>query len=316
MENTVFGPVPSRRLGRSLGINNIPHKVCTYSCMYCQVGKTKKNQAERRVHYSPDVLVQQVGEKLSCLGNSNTPQYISIVPDGEPTLDVNLGELILKLRTFGIPVAVITNGSTLNRMDVREELRLADYVSVKMDTVTNPTWRKINKPHSALNLKSILNGIVGFSKEFKGKLVTESMLIQGLNDSGEELVSMAQFLQTVQPRVAYIAIPARPPAFENTLPADERAVTLAYEIFTACGLSAELLTGYEGNAFASSGNFAEDLLSITAVHPMREEAVMELMSNSGATAGDLQELIENKLIRKIKYNNREYYLRKFTDLKN
>jgi len=127
---------------------------------------------------------------------------------------------------------------------------------------------------------------------------------------------MAQFLQTVQPRVAYIAIPARPPAFENTLPADERAVTLAYEIFTACGLSAELLTGYEGNAFASSGNFAEDLLSITAVHPMREEAVMELMSNSGATAGDLQELIENKLIRKIKYNNREYYLRKFTDLKN
>lgn len=316
MENTVFGPVPSRRLGRSLGINNIPHKVCTYSCMYCQVGKTKKNQAERRVHYAPDVLVQQVGEKLSCLGNSNTPQYISIVPDGEPTLDVNLGELILKLRTFGIPVAVITNGSTLNRMDVREELRLADYVSVKMDTVTSSTWRKINKPHSALNLKSILNGIVEFSKEYKGELVTESMLIQGLNDNGEELVSMAQFLQTVQPRVAYIAIPARPPAFENTLPADERAVTLAYEIFTACGLSAELLTGYEGNAFASSGNFAEDLLSITAVHPMREEAVMELMSNSGATAGDLQELIENKLIRKIKYNNREYYLRKFTDLKN
>lgn len=312
MENIIFGPVPSRRLGRSIGVNNIPYKVCTYSCAYCQVGKANRMQVERQEFYSPDGIVEQLKQKLDGLSAIDFPDYITIVPDGEPTLDIHLGELILKFKKFGIPVAVITNSSLINRKDVQDDLMHADYVSVKVDTVNLSSWKKINKPHKDLTLSLILAGINDFSKKFKGILVTESMLLKDSNDSYDELESTAQFLKEINPDTAYIAIPTRPPAFEGTFPADETAVTLAYEIFTHHKLSAELLTGYEGNAFASSGNFADDILSITAVHPMRKDAVKQLMAKSNAPAESLDLLISSGLIEKISYNRQDYFLRKFS----
>jgi len=311
MENIIFGPVPSRRLGRSIGINNIPHKVCSYSCAYCQVGKAVKMQTERQEFYPTDIIVRQLGKKLKSLNANEYPDYITIVPDGEPTLDIHLGKLIKKLKPFGIPVAVITNSTLIGRKDVQEELMHADYVSIKVDTVNNASWKLVNKPHKDLNLISILQAIRSFSQNFKGKLVTESMLLKGLNDSKEELETLAQYLQEISPTLAYIAIPTRPPAFEGIFPANEAAVTLAYEIFKSHKLETELLTGYEGNAFASSGNFIDDILSITAVHPMRIDAVMELMSKSNATIESLDFLIEKGMIKNIKFNDQEYFLRKF-----
>jgi len=314
MENLIFGPVPSRRLGRSIGVNNIPHKVCSYSCAYCQIGKADKMQIERQEFYPPDAIVDQVERKLYCLNAKDLPDYITIVPDGEPTLDIHLGELIVKLKTFGISVAVITNGSLIDNKSVQAELMLADYISIKIDTVNHATWRRINKPHKDLNLSSILKAFSEFSKNFSGKLVTESMLLKDVNDFDEELEALAQFLQDIRTDIAYIAIPTRPPAFEGTFPADETAVTLAYEIFSRHNLKAELLTGYEGNAFSSSGNFADDMLSITAVHPMRRDAVMQLLAKSNASENDLNQLIENGSIKIINFNNQDYFLRRFSNV--
>jgi wyosine [tRNA(Phe)-imidazoG37] synthetase (radical SAM superfamily) len=311
MENIIFGPIPSRRLGKSLGINNIPHKVCSYSCAYCQVGKVVKMQIERQEFYPIDIIIGQLEKKLNSLNTKDFPDYITIVPDGEPTLDIQLGKLIKKLKLFGFPVAVITNSTLIGRKDVQYELMQADYVSIKVDTVNYDSWKLVNKPHKDLNIISILNDIKNFSEKFKGKLVTESMLLKGLNDSKEELETLAQYLQEINPNIAYITIPTRPPAFEGIFPANEAAVTLAYEIFSSHKLEAELLTGYEGNAFASSGNFTDDILSITAVHPMRKDAVMELMSKSNATLESLNFLINKGLIKKINFNNKEYFLRKF-----
>jgi len=311
MENIIFGPVPSRRLGKSLGINNIPHKICSYSCAYCQVGKAVKIQIERQEFYPTDIIVKQLEKKLNSLNTKDFPDYITIVPDGEPTLDIHLGELIKKLKPFGIPVAVITNSTLIDHKDVQDELMLADYVSVKVDTVTQETWRLVNKPHKDLNLITILQAIRIFSHNFKGKLVTESMLLKDINDSKDELGTLAKYLQDINPNIAYIAIPTRPPAFEGIFPANETAVTLAYEIFSSHKLETELLTGYEGNAFASSGNFIDDILSITAVHPMRKDAVMVLLSKSNAKMESLNFLIEKGLIKNIIFNNQEYFLRKF-----
>jgi len=316
MENIIFGPVPSRRLGKSIGINNIPHKVCSYSCAYCQVGKADKMQIERQEFYHPEVITRKLEYKLNSLPKDDFPDYITIVPDGEPTLDIHLGELILKLKSVGFPVAVITNSSLLSRQDVQSELMHADYVSVKVDTVNLTSWRKINKPHKDLNFASILQGIRDFSQNYKGKLVSESMLLKDVNDSENEMEALALFLHEVGPEIAYIAIPTRPPAFEGTFPAEESAVTLAYEIFRQQKLNTELLTGYEGNAFASSGNFAEDLLSITAVHPMRKDAVMQLLAKSNAPLESLNQLIDNGLIKIVSFNNQEYYLRKFSSKQN
>jgi len=312
MEKLIFGPIPSRRLGRSIGVNNIPHKVCSYSCAYCQVGKAIKMQVERQEFYPPDLIVSQVKQKLESLSVADLPDYITLVPDGEPTLDINLGELIRGLKTFGLPVAVITNSSLLENKDVQADLSQANYISFKTDT-TNPTvWKKINKPHKSLNLDSILKAILHFSAQYQGLLVTETMLIKGINDSREYVEPVANFLREVKPDFAYIAIPTRPTAYERTYPPDEAAVAVAYEIFNRYKLNTELLTGYEGNAFASSGNFEDDMLSITAVHPMRKDAVMELMSKSNATEANLNILIENGLIKQVKYNDQEYFLRKFS----
>ena len=130
-----FGPVPSRRLGRSLGINNIPPKVCTYSCIYCQVGRTLDMQVERRSFYNPDDIAAEVREKVEkakAVGESI--DYLTFVPDGEPTLDANLGREIELLRPLGLKIAVISNGSLITRTDVRDELMQADWVSLKVDS--------------------------------------------------------------------------------------------------------------------------------------------------------------------------------------
>ncbi|MCX6234285.1 MAG: radical SAM protein [Bacteroidetes bacterium] len=311
MENLIFGSVPSRRLGRSIGVNNIPHKVCSYSCAYCQIGKAKKMQVKREDFYHPDIIVKQIEHKFNNLDTKDLPDYITIVPDGEPTLDVHLGELIVKLKTFGFPVAVITNSSLIDCKDVQAELMNADYISIKVDTVNHSSWKRINKPHRMLNLESILKAIQVFSKVYTGKLVTETMLIKDVNDTEEELVKLTQYLQYTKPDLAYIATPTRPTAFKNILPADEATIAFAYKIFTSHSISTELLNGYEGNAFASSGNFTNDILSITAVHPMRRDAVLELMAKSNATEERLNILIDNGLIKKINFNNQVYYLRNF-----
>jgi len=308
----IFGPVPSRRLGRSIGINNIPYKVCSYSCAYCQVGKAVKMQVERQEFYLPDEIMQQVKQKLNSLAASDYPDYLTIVPDGEPTLDIHLGELITKLKTFNLPVAVITNSSLINLKDVQDDLLLADWVSIKVDTLNPDLWKRVNKPHKNLDLDAILAGILQFSETFRGKLVTETMLLKNINDGEDGLELLAQFLYRIGPEVAYIAIPTRPPAFEGIFPANEAAVTLAYEIFTRHNITTELLTGYEGNAFASSGNFTNDILSITAVHPMRKDAVIALMAKANATPEILDKLISDGFIEKLGFNNQEYYLRKFS----
>ena len=308
----IFGPVPSRRLGISLGINNIPHKVCSYSCLYCQVGKGDKIQVERQKFYDPDYLVEKVRETLNGISDEKMyPDYLTIVPDGEPTLDINLGTLIEKLQEFKIPVAVITNSTLLPDEQVRTELMKADWVSVKCDTFDEKIWRKINIPHNSLDLSVILKSIKTFAGEFKGKLVTETMLLKGVNDSDADLKNTAKTIASFTPHVSFISIPTRPTAFKKAEKPDERILTMAYDIFSKEIESVELLTGYEGNAFASTGNFKDDILSITAVHPLREDAVKELMNKSNGTEKQLEKLITAGLIERTGYNGETFYLRKF-----
>jgi wyosine [tRNA(Phe)-imidazoG37] synthetase (radical SAM superfamily) len=313
MERRIFGPVPSRRLGNSLGINNIPHKICTYSCIYCQIGKAIKMQINRQTFYKPDKLVDEAKSVISRIkDNDKYPDYITLVPDGEPTLDLNLGVLIKKLKTLKIPVAVITNGSLLHASDIQKGLLQADYVSVKADTFNNALWHKINKPHKHLNFNAMISGIRSFARIYTGKLVTETMLLKGMNDTYDDLDATAQIIQTFEPDTAYIAIPTRPPAYKVAIPADEVDVNKAYHIFKEYIQTVELLTGYEGNAFSSTGNFREDILSITAVHPMREEAVLALLHKTNGNKNVLTGLIEEQLLRKLQYNDHTYYIRKFT----
>jgi len=306
-----FGPVPSRRLGRSLGINNIPPKGCTYSCVYCQLGRTTKMRVERQAFYEPKEIARAVRDKVEKARRvGEAIDYLTFVPDGEPTLDLNLGREIDLLRPLGIKIAVITNASLIEREDVREALMKADWVSLKMDSVRGEIWRRINRPHGTLQLASILDGAVEFAKAFESELVTETMLVEGVNDDNDHIREAASFLARLRPATAYLAISTRPPAEEWVQPPGEEVINRAYQIFSGRIDQVEYLIGYEGNAFAFTGNVEEDLLSITAVHPMREEAVGEFLARAKADWPIVHNLVEQGQLIKTEYEGKRFYVRR------
>ncbi|MBS7653312.1 radical SAM protein [Candidatus Bathyarchaeota archaeon] len=312
--NLVFGPVPSRRLGRSLGINNIPPKTCSYSCIYCQLGKTDNLIIERKNFYNTEDIFVQVRKKVEeCNLRNEKIDYLTFVPDGEPTLDVNLGREISLLKSIGNKIAVISNASLIWREDVIKDLLDADVVSIKIDAISRDLWKKINRPHKNLNLQVILDGIKRFSRLFKGKIISETMLIKNVNYK-EELINIADFLDGLDSLDrAYIAIPTRPPAEKWVKPADEETVNAAFQIFSErLGVErVEYLIGYEGNSFSFTGNIEEDLLSIMAVHPMREEAIKNLLKKANAGWQLIEDLLNDEIIMKVRYEGNTYYMRKF-----
>jgi wyosine [tRNA(Phe)-imidazoG37] synthetase (radical SAM superfamily) len=306
-----FGPVPSRRLGRSLGINNIPPKICTYSCVYCQLGRTISMQVKRRAFYELEKVLRDVRDKVEKTRDSGEEiDYLTFVPDGEPTLDINLGREIERLKSLGIKIAVISNSSLIWREDVRDELMNADWVSLKMDALQEKTWRKVNRPYGTLELEAILDGALEFASNFKGELSTETMLVEGINDTDDNLRAVADFLARLSPSTAYLAIPTRPPAEEWAGPPDEEIINRAYQVLNEKLDRVEYLIGYEGNAFSFTGDVEDDLLSITSVHPMREDAVGEFLSRAEADWAVVNQLIDQGQLVRIDHNGRAFYMRK------
>lgn len=305
-----FGPVPSRRLGRSLGINNIPPKSCTYSCRYCQVGPTRETEVAPRLFYKPVEIFKAVEQHLTQVKEvGETVDYLTFVPDGEPTLDLRLSDSIDLLRPLGIPIAVISNASLIWRDSVRQALAKADWVSLKLDAIDDGVWKDINRPHASLNHESILEGMMKFAAEYKGLLVTESMLLQGLNDSDQAARGLANFLDMLSPKTAYLSVPTRPPAERDSHAPDGRVLNRVYQIIHEKFSQLELLTGYEGNAFASTGNVAEDLLSITSVHPMREDAVQSLLARTDIGWEAVEQLLKHRQLIKTEYGGQIFYVR-------
>jgi len=270
-------------------------------------------QVDRDAFYDPEEIIRAVEARLSELRRKDEPvDYLTFVPDGEPTLDLNLGQEIELLKQLSIPVAVITNSSLIFREAVREELSQADWVSLKLDAASEPVWRRINRPHKELDLAEIKQGLLEFARTFRGTLASETMLIQGLNEDTAELEKTAKLLAELEPAIAYIAIPMRPPAEAWVKPADEGAVARAYALFSERLPRVELLIGYEGNAFSTIGDAVQDLLSITAVHPMRKQAVQELLARDRADWEVVRRLLaEGKLV-ELTYRGERFYLRKLS----
>ena len=307
----VFGPVPSRRLGRSMGINNIPPKLCTYSCVYCQLGRTRRMEVRRAPFYEPREILQETEEKIAKTREIGLRiDYLTFVADGEPTLDVNLGREIEMLRPLGIKVAVITNGSLISLEDVRADLAKADWVSLKVDCTQEDLWRRINRPKRTLQLEAILDGMLEFARAFTGELVTETMLVRGVNDESDHLEKIAAFLVRLQPVTAYVSIPTRPPAEKWVETPDEEGVNEAYQIFTEHLQTVECLTGYETTDFSPTGDPSEDILSITAVHPMHEEAVKAFLLQAKADWSMIERLINQGQLIELNYRGKRFYMRK------
>jgi len=272
-------------------------------------------QCDRGEFYDTNDVCREVVKRVAEVKENNEIiDYITFVPDGEPTLDVNLGKEIMQLKALGIKIAVISNGSLMWRDDVRKDLQGANWVSIKIDAVSKAIWRMVNRPHRSLKLESVLKGIRDFSEMYNGELVTETMLIQGINEGLEEADKISDFIANLSPNKAFIAIPTRPPAENWVKPPEESVINQTYQVFTEKIKHVEYLIGYEGNAFSSTGNIEHDLLNITSVHPMRKEAINEMLDKTGSNWHSIEKLIENDKLIETEYMGNKFYMRKLPNL--
>ncbi|HRV33239.1 MAG TPA: radical SAM protein [Anaerovoracaceae bacterium] len=293
----VYGPVPSRRLGISLGISPIPKKTCNYSCIYCQLGRTDR-MTNTRQDFFP--LHDILSELEHVLGGDTYFDVITIVGEGEPTLYKGLGKLIEEVhRRTDKPIAVITNGALFYDPEIRREVALADIVSPTLDAFDEASFREINRPHGMLSYEKVIRGLKDFSAEYKGQLWLELMLVEGYNDDEDSLNKYAAVLQEIRYDRLYINTPVRPPAESRVRASDRAHVERAADLLG--GVSIDLLVS---DGFHSE--IADDyraILSIIKRHPMNQfevEGFLKTRSN-GDVQGLLKRLKEDPLVDVVEY---------------
>ncbi len=230
MYKYIFGPVPSRRLGMSLGVDLVPKKVCSLNCVYCEVGKTTNLTLQRKEYVPIDVVKEELAHYFK---NNPDPDYVTFSGSGEPTLNSRIGEVIdfIKHIKPNLPVAVLTNGTLLYDAEVRQELLNADLVLPSLDAATDKVFKKINRPHKDLELKSYIDGLISFRREFQKKIWLEVFILPGYNDNLEELVLIKEIIKKIDPDEVQINTLDRPGTVDNLKGADYNELQDILKIF-------------------------------------------------------------------------------------
>ncbi len=272
----VFGPVPSRRLGRSLGIDPIPMKTCNWNCVYCQLGRSTPLVNDRRDY----VPIDEILEELESVLEQHKPgdiDWVSIVGSGESLLHMYIGDLVTRIKdTTDLPVAIFTNGSLLSVPDVRAAILTADAVMPSIDAGTPEMFKKVDRPHPGISFDAYVDGLVAFRNEYDGKFWPEVMLIKNLNDTEEALRDIAGVLRRLKPDLVHINLPTRPPAETWIEPPDEdgllRALAILGDAAQVVHPSAvELdLAGFE--------SVVDAVTDIVSRHPTREDEIKRALA--------------------------------------
>jgi wyosine [tRNA(Phe)-imidazoG37] synthetase (radical SAM superfamily) len=273
----VYGPVPSRRLGQSLGIDPIPLKTCNWNCTYCQLGRTRPVVNERKQYIPTSAIIDQTRQALVQHDDEDI-DWITFVGSGEPVLHIHIGELIRQVKAeTDKPIAVITNGTFLHRAEVRAELAAADAVLPSLDAGSADLYRAINRPHPEATFERHVEGLIAFGEEYQGLYWPETMLLRGLNDSQSALNDIAKIYVQMRPDKIHINLPTRPPAETWVEPADEEGMMRARAIL---GDIAEVVHPIEGK-FDLSGyeNVIDAVLGIITRHPMRMEELQRTLAD-------------------------------------
>ncbi len=278
---TVFGPVPSRRLGQSLGVDPVVPKTCNWNCVYCQLGRSTPLVAARREYVPAEAVIAELAERLKHY--QGRIDWVTFVGSGETTLHSRLGWMIRQAKALSpIPVAVITNGSLLYLPEVRAELAAADAVLPTLDAGTPDLYRRINRPWPQPNFPTYIQGLIDFRAMYRGHYWLEVMLIRGLNDTEEALRALAEQIARIRPDKVHLTLPERPPAEPWVQPPDAEGVMRAEAIL---GKAAEVVHPARGT-FDLSGydDPAEAVLAVLARHPMRESELRAALARWGDAA--------------------------------
>ena len=269
----IFGPVPSRRLGNSLGISPIPRKTCNYSCIYCQLGRTDKMTGDRKEFFKLEDIMEEFKIYLKDSGKFD---IITIVGEGEPTLYSRLGNLIKEIKKFtDKPIAVITNSALLHDSKVREELYEADIVLPSLDGYNQEIAKKIDRPLGTIKFEDELNGLIKFSHEYNGQLWLEIMLIDGINCDKKSIALFKELLKQIKYDRVYLNTPVRPPAedYVKTVSKED----MEYAVHELGGISIDMLSS--GSFFSEIADNYEAILSIIRRHPMNQFEVESFMNS-------------------------------------
>jgi wyosine [tRNA(Phe)-imidazoG37] synthetase (radical SAM superfamily) len=268
---TVYGPVPSRRLGQSLGIDPIPLKTCNWNCVYCQLGRSVPLTNERREYLPRETILAEV-ERALAAHQPGEIDWVTFVGSGEPTLHAGIGWLIREVkRLTTLPVAVLTNGSLLYLPEVREALGAADAVLPTLDAGSAALYRRINRPWPTLTFDRLCDGLIAFRREYRGRLWLEVMLIRGVNDDEVALTAIRDMVVRIAPDEVHLNLPTRPPAEPWVAPPDEEGLMRAVGIL---GPIAHVVHPAEGSFDLSGADSVVDgVVGIITRHPMREDQV-------------------------------------------
>ena len=303
----VYGPVPSRRLGQSLGVDLVPLKTCNCSCVYCQLGRTSSLTCERGRFVPIEELLAQLRVALASSAGPR-PDYVTLVGQGEPTLSLDLGAIVDAVKALSdAPLAVITNGTLLYLSEVRDALQGADLVMPSLDAADERMWRRINRPCRQLELAQIIEGMARFRKEFSGQIWLEVMLMRGLNDDALALRRLGKAIAEIQPDRVQVNVPVRPPAEDWVHIPDDESVMQAMAIL---GQRSEAMGPYDGHFHLGlDDDPVQAVLAIISRHPMRQGRLLELLSRLGPDEADrvLRELRSIPSVRQRVYEGQTFW---------
>jgi wyosine [tRNA(Phe)-imidazoG37] synthetase (radical SAM superfamily) len=300
-----YGPVPSRRLGRSLGVDLVPKKICTYDCIYCQIGRTTLCTIDRKEYVPARSILRDVKQSLQDWGDKI--DYIAISGSGEPTLNTAIKKVIQGIKKMtAIPVAVITNSSLLLLEEVRQALQAADVIMPSLDAVTPAVFQTINRPHPSLEIEQIIQGLAAFRGEYKGLLWLEILLCRGVNDAGEELERMQEAIRIIRPDKVQLNTVVRPGA-------EDYAAALSpdrlEQIKNALGADAEIIAEFEEDRHLIPSKDIEE--KVIRIIKRRPETPDDLAKALGLHDLEIAKILE-KLAKEGKatyrvFNQRVYY---------
>jgi wyosine [tRNA(Phe)-imidazoG37] synthetase (radical SAM superfamily) len=281
----LYGPVPSRRLGSSLGIDLVPRKICTYDCIYCQIGKTTQKTLIRKEYVPVKEVLGEV--RLFLKEESSSIDHLSLSGSGEPTLHSKIRQIIREIKEVSsIPVAVITNGSLLYDEKVREDLLQADIILPSLDAGSYEIFMRINRPHPDLSIEKVIQGLVEFRKAFKGQIWLEILFCKGVNDKPEELKKMKEVIESIQPDLIHLNTVVRPPSEEWVLTLDKAEMERIKDFL---GKKAEIISEFDRHLLPiPEQNLKEKILKILKRRPL---SLADLSIKMGIFPGELEQSI-------------------------
>ncbi len=302
----VYGPAYSRRLGMVLGINNVKPGTCSYNCIYCPSGKTSFTSVCNDNCITPYTLFAAVKSKLNELKKLGLKiESILFYGRGDCCLDSLLSKEILLLREFGYTIAVFTNAALLWNKTIHENLMFADYVSLKIDTVNENTWLKLNRPHVRLKYDHILDGIKEFAHTFKGNLTTETTFIRDVNDNLDEVMELGKYLKSLPRDASYFLTPVYPPVETYAVSPEEKTLKMLSEFIKNKIPDSIMLCFPEKDEFIASDDFENELLGLLALHPVSEQAVIHFAETNNEK-DKLAEMMNDGRIKTVEFNDKRF----------